>query len=199
MTDARFPERWLNDRRYMTLAPEQFRAFVLTMTWSVANKTNGVVTPIDLELMPWLGNGMVDLLVKRTVLSVHPDGWFIDEFLTTQTTRQQLEAAKHARELTKLRVRNHRDKHADETDVTRYVTEDVTHDSTRTGQDRPGQDEVPPRFEVSATSSSLIPSSPAPLQFRCQVCEKDSTFSLVPKDGLMVCRKCSAAGVRRSA
>ena len=41
MTDARFPERWLNDRRVLRLPDDAFRLFVLSLAWSVANQADG--------------------------------------------------------------------------------------------------------------------------------------------------------------
>lgn len=52
MTDARFPERWLNDRRVMRLSPDAFRTFVIALTWSVANRTDGVITDDDMPFLP---------------------------------------------------------------------------------------------------------------------------------------------------
>ena len=52
MTDARFPERWLNDRRVLRLPDDAFRLFVLSLAWSVANRTDGVLKDDDLPLIP---------------------------------------------------------------------------------------------------------------------------------------------------
>jgi hypothetical protein len=52
MTDARFPERWLNDRRVLRLPDDAFRLFVLSLAWSVANQTDGRIYDDDLALIP---------------------------------------------------------------------------------------------------------------------------------------------------
>jgi hypothetical protein len=52
MTDARFPERWLNDRRLLRLSDAAFRLFVISLTWSVSNRTDGVLDTGDLTLIP---------------------------------------------------------------------------------------------------------------------------------------------------
>jgi hypothetical protein len=52
MTDARFPERWLNDRRLLRLSDAAFRLFVVSLTWSVSNRTDGELDASDLALMP---------------------------------------------------------------------------------------------------------------------------------------------------
>jgi hypothetical protein len=45
MTDARFPERWLNDRRLLRLSDAAFRLFVISLTWSVSNRTMEYLIP----------------------------------------------------------------------------------------------------------------------------------------------------------
>lgn len=52
MTDARLPERWLNDRRLLKLPDDAFRLFVTALVWSVANKTDGVLLDEELPLIP---------------------------------------------------------------------------------------------------------------------------------------------------
>jgi hypothetical protein len=52
MTDARFPERWLNDRRVLRLPDDAFRLFVLSLAWSVANQTDGRIYDEDQALVP---------------------------------------------------------------------------------------------------------------------------------------------------
>jgi len=50
VTDARFPERWLNDRRVLRLSDPAFRLFVIPLTWSVSNRTDGDLYDDDLRL-----------------------------------------------------------------------------------------------------------------------------------------------------
>ena len=47
MTDARLPERWLNDRRLQRHSADHYRAFVNALLWSVANRTDraAMMTP----------------------------------------------------------------------------------------------------------------------------------------------------------
>ncbi len=52
MTDARIPDRWLSDRRLQRLSDVHFRAFITSLVWSVSNRTNGVIEPEDLRLIP---------------------------------------------------------------------------------------------------------------------------------------------------
>ena len=51
MTDARFPERWLNDRRIVHLSDRAFRTFVLTLAWAAANRTDGRLDLDDLAFV----------------------------------------------------------------------------------------------------------------------------------------------------
>lgn len=51
MTDARFPERWLNDRRVLRLSDPAFRLFVISLTWSVSNRTYGELYDDDDDLL----------------------------------------------------------------------------------------------------------------------------------------------------
>lgn len=52
MTDARFPDRWLSDRRFARLSDAHFRSYVTSLAWSVTNRTDGVIEPEDLALIP---------------------------------------------------------------------------------------------------------------------------------------------------
>lgn len=135
MTDARFPEQWLNDRRVVRLSQSAFRTFVTTLTWSVSNRTEGVIELDDLDLI----NGAV----PRDSAELDTSGlWFatgertflITVFRDTQTSREQLEAAECAR-------RKERDKKRGQRARAASVPGDVPGDNTgqaRTGQDRTG-------------------------------------------------------------
>lgn len=167
MTDARFPERWLNDRRLMRLAPVDFKSYVVSLAYAVANRTDGRLDLADLEACPGFTLDSIPRLVSAAVWVERDAGvWGITEYLTTQTTRAQLDAAQRARESGRARVARYRARHA-ESDMSagsEPVTRDVTGESTRTGQDRPGQDELPPRFarDSEHDSSSFAPDDDAP-------------------------------------
>lgn len=172
MTDARFPERWLNDRRLMRLAPVDFKSYVVSLAYAVANRTDGRLDLADLEACPGFTLDSIPRLVSAAVWVERDAGvWGITEYLTTQTTRAQLDAAQRARESGRARVARYRARHA-ESDMSagsEPVTRDVTGESTRTGQDRPGQDKLPPRFarddddsEPDSWSSSFAPDDDAP-------------------------------------
>jgi hypothetical protein len=130
MTDARFPERWLSDRRIMRLTPPAFRTFVLALAWSAGNRTDGAVSRDDLPMIPAAMAGHASELVRAGLWHVTRDGWQIDGFDLTQTTREQLEHLDRARVLARDRKRRQRARQAN-------VTRDVPADNT--GQARPGQ------------------------------------------------------------
>lgn len=157
MTDARFPERWLSDRRLQRLSDAHFRAFITSLTWSVSNRTNGVIEPEDLALIPNFAANSAKAFVKAGLWSARQEGWLINDFGSTQTSSEQLAAAEAAR-------RRERDKKARqraakraadqsaETSTDAVVPGDVPGDNT--GQDRPGKDrpgpEVPHLAAVGA-------------------------------------------------
>lgn len=97
MTDARHPERWLMDRRIQRLTAEHYRAFSMALMFAVSNRTDGYVTADDLEAIPHFKPESVEALVAAELWAPAEGGWIISDFLTTQTSRAQLEAAESAR------------------------------------------------------------------------------------------------------
>lgn len=146
MTDARFPERWLNDRRIMRLSPRDFRSYVLALTYAVANRTDGRLDLADLEACPGFNLDSIAPLVSAGLwLELDAGVWAIVGFVETQTTRAQLDALALAREKDKQRKAAERARRALESKpaasepVRSDVRRDVTEESSRTGQDRTGQ------------------------------------------------------------
>lgn len=137
VTDARFPERWLNDRRVLRLSNAGFRLFVTTLTWSVSNRTDGVLTDEDLKLFH-AGADRADELARLGLWERDGDRWIITDFFTTQTTAAQLAGLDHKRVQDRERKARQR---ARERDVTPEVTRDIHRDTkARPGQARTGQD-----------------------------------------------------------
>jgi hypothetical protein len=132
MTDARFPERWLNDRRILRLPDDAFRLFVLSLAWSVANQTDGRIYDDELPLIPASASGS-GRLAKCGLWERVADHWLITVFEETQTTRADLEHLASQRRKARDRKRRERARR-----VPRDVPRDVTSDSTRTGQARTG-------------------------------------------------------------
>jgi hypothetical protein len=121
MTDARFPERWLHDRRILRLPDKAFRQFVTSLAWSVANRTEGVIERA--ETLPVFDAGSADALVKARLWEEYAQGWVITVFEDTQSTRAELEAAAAARRRARDKKRRQRARRAD-------VPGDVPGDST---------------------------------------------------------------------
>jgi hypothetical protein len=136
MTDARFPERWLNDRRVMRLPDDAFRLFVVSLAWSVSNRTDGRIYDDELALMPASTSG-VGQLAKSGLWERIADYWLITVFEDTQTTRADMEHYDDQRRKARDRKRRQRQRQR-ERDVTLDRARDVQPDSPRTGQDRPG-------------------------------------------------------------
>jgi hypothetical protein len=97
MADARFPERWLSDRRIQRLTDAHFRAFITSLAWSVSNRTDGVIEPEDLGLIPNFAGGAVQAFVTAGLWSPIGTGWRITEFVPTQTSRSELDALEAVR------------------------------------------------------------------------------------------------------
>ena len=104
MTDARLPERWLNDRRIQQLSSEAFFAFANALMWSVSNRTDGVIKFADLELIPRCKSGHADELAEAGLLKRLRDGWLLTDYRATQRSRKQLENDDKYRERERDRV-----------------------------------------------------------------------------------------------
>jgi hypothetical protein len=170
MTDARYPERWMNDRRLRRLSHAGFRSFLNALTWSVANRTDGVIEPDDIELIPDFVAGTEVELVKTGAWEQRNGHWLVMEFADTQTSRDQLEAATIARRKNKDRQQRWRDRQSPDGQSAgqedRNVTHNVTHNVTKTviTEARPGQDRLTPVLarpdvittEVAGSNSSSL-------------------------------------------
>jgi hypothetical protein len=108
MTDARYPDRWLNDRRIVRLSDRAHRMLVTSLTWSVSNRTDGLIAHDDLPLLPCGDGDVAGDLVKAGLWEVTPEGWRIIDFDETQTTRQELAAADAARRKARDKKRRQR-------------------------------------------------------------------------------------------
>lgn len=143
MTDARFPDRWLSDRRLQRLSDSHFRAFITSLAWSVSNRTDGVIEPEDLALIPNFSAGAVKAFMDADLWSPLVKGWFIKDYPTTQTSREQLLAneqqrAKEREKKARQRAAKKAASASADTDVPGDVPGDVPRENP--GQDRPGQD-----------------------------------------------------------
>jgi hypothetical protein len=101
MTDARLPERWLNDRRFRSkrLSDAGYRSYINALVWSVANRTDGVIERGDLEDIPDFNPAVVQELMGDDLWEPlgAGDRWRISDFETTQTGRDLLESVERRR------------------------------------------------------------------------------------------------------
>jgi hypothetical protein len=103
MTDARFPERWLNDRRVVRLSDGAFRLYVTSLAWSASNRTDGHLEPEDVKLIHGVDSAKSGELVAAELWRQTPRGWYVVEFANTQTSREQLEGLEHKRHMDRER------------------------------------------------------------------------------------------------
>lgn len=144
MTDARLPEKWLTDRRLARLDDASFRSFAQALMWSVSNRTDGLIEPDDLALIPTFVRGSVPALVASGLWTALGHGWLITDFVSTQTSRSELEVLENARRRERHKKQRQRaravEKPSGECDVPRDGPGDVPRDHTgRTGQARTGR------------------------------------------------------------
>lgn len=148
MTDARLPERWLNDRRFRSKRPSDagYRSYMNALAWSVANRTEGIIERGDLEDIPDFNPAAVPELMGDDLwepLGVG-DRWRICDFDTTQTGRDLLESVEKRRAYDRKRkAKKAREaaaaKLAGEDDSTGNSAGSLPVDSYSTGQASTGQ------------------------------------------------------------
>jgi hypothetical protein len=137
VTDARYPERWLNDRRIMRLSDPAFRLFVIANAWAVANRTDGVLHDDDLWLMATVDAACCGELAKVSLWQRDQDRWLIVDYASTQTLSAQLDALDRKRQLDRQRKARQHGRQRAESELN--VTVDVTRDGARDTKDRTGQ------------------------------------------------------------
>ena len=93
MTDARLPDRWLSDRRFLRLSGDAFKLYSIMLMFSVANRTDGHLADEDMALLPGVDPGNVAELDDVGIVQDTEDGWLITEFSSTQTSRAELEVS----------------------------------------------------------------------------------------------------------
>ena len=152
------------DVRIARASDEAFRSYCLALMWSVSNRTDGVLLPDDLNLIPGFRRGTPSELVAAGLWTPQPKGWLIADFENTQTTRAQLEAADRARVHEREKKRRQREaKRQAETEVSTSTDSVVPGDIPRdvptdnTGQARTGQ-----AFTKATTSERPLTPVPDP-------------------------------------
>lgn len=158
MTDARIPERYLNDRRLNRLSDSDFRSYIMSLVWSVSNRTEGNLFADDLPLIPRFTSGAEVGIEESGLWRRNGQAWIIDRFEFDQSTNAQLEAADrttlHNRE--RKRKQRARAKKPPVVDVTADVTRDITQDIQGQDRDRPGQArDLPPEIDHDLADSEF--------------------------------------------
>jgi hypothetical protein len=97
MTDARLPERWLNDRRLQRLSADHFRTYINALLWSVANRTDGRIERDDVGLIPLWSANAAKAFVSAELFTPQSGGWLITDYASTQTARSELETLERVR------------------------------------------------------------------------------------------------------
>jgi uncharacterized protein YdbL (DUF1318 family) len=141
--DARYPERYLTDRRVCRLSDAEHRAYVLALVWSVSNRTDGIIAVEDLETLPrGVTREMLEGLKRAGLVSEEQVAgdlvWLLTDYAETQTTRAELESLDAARRAKRQDMAERRARKASDA---LSAVEPTTQDRTGTGQDsdRQGQ------------------------------------------------------------
>jgi hypothetical protein len=189
VTDSRYPEAWLNDRRILRLSDAAHRLFVVANTWSVSNRTDGELHIDDLPLLPGVDIGYADELAKADLWEKIGDRWLIADFVNVQSTRAQLEGLDHKRLMDRERQARHRQR---ERDRPRDVTRDIHRDETRDTKE--GRKEGRDRKEGVVVEDHLDDdtSLPTDVAGMCSVCCRLTPQWLLDERGGL-CIGCSQA------
>lgn len=157
MTDTRFPERLLTDRRLLLLDVEHRWSWVVAMIWSVSNRTDGRILPEELGLVPGFTAGSVPALVGAGLWKPARKGWLMVDFATTQTSAHELEVLENVRRNNReAKARERARKLANKPKGQSASQQDVsmTRQADDTGQDRTGR--TGQAFENGSTTRTVV-------------------------------------------
>lgn len=200
MVDARVPERWLWDRRFARLDDVSYRSYFQALMWSVANRTDGVIEPDDLALIPNFAKGSVKVFVAANLWTALGNRWLITDFEATQTSRSELEVLENARARERRKKQRQRaakaiEKAPGERDVPGDCTGGWSPGTAqaRQGKARPGQaNEGDQQFQQSRNGHEVNGISPADLDL-CHDCRDVPPVGTAarPSDDPHRCRRCN--------
>ena len=170
MTDARFPERWLNDARLQRVPAGAYRLFGNSLMWAVSNRTDGHVPAWALTMIPHATEADAKELAAAGLWADGHGGWVIADYEDTQSTRDDLEVLANARKRQRDKKRRQRAGIVSPGTVPGYVPRD----STRTGQDRPGAlkgtGDVGANVAANGAGSCLDDGCSRPPRHGCRTC-----------------------------
>lgn len=158
----------------MRLSDAHFRAYISALVWAVANRTDGVIEPADLALIPKFAANAVQTFVDAGLWTPMDCGWMIADFMETQTSRAQLHHLEQKRVKEREKKARQRAANKAATNADTAVPGDNSGDNSgdspgevppddtgqdRPGQDRPGQDRArqPPPAAVNGHSDAWPP------------------------------------------
>lgn len=171
MSDFRFTGRWLNDRRVMSLAGDDFKSFVTAGAWMVENRTDGQVTAEDLDYIPLFNKSSVKKFVDVGLWQQRGTGWLMSDYHATQTSRAEFETLENNRRREREKKARQR---ANKDSVPGDVPGDMSQGTAQARQGQAGKDkkgvnfsEEDPPFdqqsgEVISWDTTSIPSSEEP-------------------------------------
>lgn len=165
MTDARFPDRWLNDRRFRRLSDSEYRSYAVALLWAVLNRTDGEVLAEDLPFIPDFVPGCTGRLVDAKLWAPTGAGWFIVDFESTQTSKAQLDGldTRKRQDADRQRAKRNRDRASASSPGPHVIPSRDSHvtgsrddiGQARTGQDRQGQALEEEHSDIVGVSSKV--------------------------------------------
>jgi hypothetical protein len=176
MTDARFPERWLNDARLQRVSASAYRLFGNGLMWTVANRTDGHIPVWALAMIPHASEPDAKELAAAGLWPEHErDGWSVVDFGDTQTARSDLELLDNSRRQDAVKKRRQRHHAAGDHSLCYPEVCPLSpgqspgtspRDPTRTGKGAL----TGPRTEVAGRRACAEPGCPRPSRNGCRTC-----------------------------
>jgi hypothetical protein len=165
------------DRRIQRLSADLYRAYSMSLLYAVSNRTDGYLTADDLDAVPHFKTEHVGSLVSAGLWTADDaGGWVITDYMTTQTSKAQLEAAEIAR--AKDADRKARERAAKKAstcspadspeDNTALVSNPADRPADNAGQDRTGKDRPStksfpkPKIQLEVPNDDWSAGAPAP-------------------------------------
>lgn len=109
MTDARWPSRWVTDRRFLRLDAEDLVSYLWALTYSVESGTDGILEDADLMVISRYASSSTEALIKAGLFGRTDDGRIlIVDYASTQTTAAEVRAAEDRRIAARLKKRAQR-------------------------------------------------------------------------------------------
>lgn len=138
MVDARLPGRWITDPRMDALSDRAWRTFTGALMWCNEAGTDGVVPQHSLRFLHPQGVDTKTLAELVDAGLFEPEGKAVRVCEWVENGQELAETVRQRRQDNRDRQRRHRA--TKRKPVTGDVTRDVTGESLRTGEERPGQE-----------------------------------------------------------